>query len=302
MTTHIHLELNVTYAANMWFRPLTTELLDDHGNLVDAAHPVAGSSLNYDIERRPDNVWLLHLDVGLCIRPIAEIKVRTTFSVVWAGSMEVVLNMELMNEVFAIAVNKCLLGFNERCTAHGIAYQHEKLELNIPEALKYVRENYVSEHKPLENTWSMNPFAQFTPGNKTRLLCKIPFMIMDEVFFSDKEFDHRHNASNLFKHIPEPFYYTTKLRCSTIDNGDVSLLGIHSVYYLISLDCALQLLVGEHSDRFERLKERGLTGDTIGLFLTLGTEYFDYMRKSFKRSNFRVANFDRRPDWNALVR
>ena len=115
MTHHVQLNISVVAASYMWFRPLTHETLDDHGNLLNAKRAVANASLNYDFERRPNDVWLLHIDVGLRVRPIAEIKVRTTFQTEFGGSIEPVLKMEAMHQVASIAIGKCLSGFNERC-------------------------------------------------------------------------------------------------------------------------------------------------------------------------------------------
>lgn len=302
MTHHVQLNISVVAAAYMWFRPLTNETLDDHGNPLDAKGDVANESLNYDLERRPNDVWLLHIDVGLRVRPIAEIKVRTTFQTEFGGSIEPILKMEAMHDVLSIAIGKCLSGFNERCEANGISYRHQKIDMNIPEALAYVRSNYESEHRHLEGKWQSTKLISFTPGRKTFFLCRIPFMVMDEAFFDSPDFDHRHNSSVLFRHIPEPFYYTTKLRCATIDKENVELDGLHSVYYLIALDCALQLLVGEHCDRFDRLVANGLTPETRKEFLTFGTEYFDHCRTNLWEKGFRITNFEKRPDWNAVIR
>ncbi len=302
MTHHVHLNVTTVAAAYMWFRPLTNDKLDDHGNLIDATRGLANASLNYDFERRPNDVWLLHIDVGLRVRPIAEIKVRTTFQTEFYGPIEPVLKMDAMQDVVSIAIDKCLSGFNERCEASGITYRHQKIDMNIPEALEYVRSSYETEHKHLVGKWQSTKFISFTPGRKTLFLCRMPFMVIDEAFFDSSDFDHRHNSTALFKHIPEPFYYTTKLRCTTIDKENVDLDGLHSVYYMIALDCALQLLVGEHCDRFDRLAVNGLNPETRKEFLTWGTEYFDHCRTNMWDKGFRVTNFENRPDWNAVIR
>lgn len=302
MSTHIHLELKAISSAYMWFRVLSDQKIDAHGNMVDSTNAMASATFNYDFEHRPNNVWHLHIDVSIHVVPIAEIKVRVTFETVYEGSIEPILNMEVIQEVCTIACNHCLNGFNEQCEVHGISYRHDKVDLTSANAAAYLSAHYAKELKPLENTWYAKESAKFTPGGKTNLLCKIPFMVMDEVFFYAKGFDYQHNAAVLFKHVPEPCYYTTKLRCSTIDTEDVTLSGRHSVYYLLCLDCALQLLVGDHDYRFDQLVDQGLTPEVRKNFIRWGTEYFDYMTKTLDAAGVRMPNFDNRPDWNAVVR
>lgn len=302
MTKHIELQIAANAGNFMWFRDLSADRPDANGSFFDKGHPVANASLNYDVELLPDHVWILHIDIGLHVRPIAEIKVRVSFQTVYDGSMELILGLEVMDEVVSIALNNCLRAFNEQCEAHGIAYRHQKIDMEIGGALQYIRDHYATEMKALENTWFRSSFSSFTPGNNTRLLCKVPFMIMDLVFLSDGEFDHRHNAPILFKHVPEPFYFTTKMRCRTIDTGNVVLSGAHTVYYLICLDCALQLLVGDHEDRFEMLVRDGLNPEMRRSFISWGTKYFETWHENLKKTGSNITNFDRRPDWNSVIR
>jgi hypothetical protein len=301
MERHIVLDIQTFAKAYMWFRPLTPDAVDAVDVLTDATEGKAQPRLNYDFERRPDNEWQLHVDVGLQVTPVAEILTRTSFRTIFEGPLEHILNMAAMNDVVAVAIESCLQGFNEQCAATGIAYRHERIEMDIAKAVEYLRSNFASEHVPVMDTWRTKQLLKFTPGGKTMILCKLPFMIMDRVFFTDAGFDIRNNAAILFKHVPEPFYYTTKLRCMTIDKGDVELTGTHSVYYLICLDCALQLLVGEHENRLHALEVQGLTPQVRRNFLTWGTEFFEFYRTELAGKGWRVTNFENRPDWNAVI-
>jgi hypothetical protein len=301
MERHIVLDIQSFAKAYMWFRPLTADVVDTAGNLTDPTKGTVQPRFNYDFEHRPNNEWQLHVDVGLRVTPVAEIMTRTSFRTVYEGPLEHILNMAAMHDVATMAIESCLQGFNERCEAAGIAYRHQQIEMDIASALAYMRSNFASEHTPVMDTWCTRPLFTFTPGGKTQILCKLPFMIMDKMFFTDSEFDIRNNAAILFKHVPEPMYYTTKLRCMTIDNGDVALSGTHSVYYLICLDCALQLLVGEHEDRLQALEAQGLTPQVRKNFLMWGTEFFEYYRTELAGKGWRVTNFEYRPDWNAVI-
>jgi len=304
MATTIHIDLKAVASVFLWFRPISKEHPDVLRFGADAAHPKCNVTFSYDYEALNDNVWQLHLDVGVRLLPVAEILTRTTFETVYAGQLIDILRLDAMDDAAKIAFGRCVQGFSEQCTTKGIAFNGKIDEVDMKPFIAQMRTSFLEHRLPQEAPFQHHRnVASFTKGTDTVLLCKVPFIIMDEVFFSDSAFDHEYNSDALWKVMPQPSYYTIKLRCMQIDGGEVHLPLLQTMFYLICLDCALQLLVSDHADRLEALlNDRGVNAVLLKRFITTGTEYFKNYNAVNERSNMRLGNFDNRPIWEDVVK
>jgi hypothetical protein len=304
MEQTIHLNIRHTRSLYLWFEPYGPAHPDVLASNVDAAHPTATVSYDYDNERLPDNIWVLHLYFGLKVMPVGQIQTVSTFEVVYEGPLTHILGLDALADAARIAFDKCTNAFKERCDHHGLVFNGKLNHDMYADLVQFVRTSYADTRLPNEGPLLANAAkSTFTSGHNTKLLLKVPFIIMDEVFFPGSDFDHAHNAALLWQHIPHSAYYTLKLRCITIDEETVNLPLMQTMFFLICLDCALQLMVGQYSDRLlDLLTNRGLTPDARKTFLRQGSEYLSYIREEMQKSRTTLSNYENRPEWDRIIR
>jgi len=296
---------NVVRQLTLWFLPY--EPTDPEVITTDYNSEKLKLSLlhNYDYERLAKDEWRLHFDVELDVLPLARIKVRTVIEIVCPK--ERLFHTEGLTPLNKIALETAQKAFFDHCKSHGIntaiteivdankkakdfaPYMIEQFHIRQKDALSF----------PKWNEGGLN----FTPGNKTILAALGTFIILDQVLHLNKLFDLKHNQEVFHAVVPEPAYYTVKLKCAELIKGNIHLVFIHNVMFQICFDCAIQLLLDRHSDTLQpSIIKLGLTAEKQRIFVEYGSQFIRRRRDELKKSGSRILNLEQKRDWNSLIK
>ena len=195
--------------------------------------------------------------------------------------------------------------FKKTCKARDI-----KLKMDIPRIsaenitqglidryYKHDKENYIL-NKPVFNIWGF----KFIHDLRAQIILKVPFMIIDEVMYFNKNFNRKENLKQFKVCVGEARYHTLKMKCMEIDHNEVTLSWYHTIYFLYCLDCALQLMLGDHEQKLlASLGPKGLTNQNRDLFVIEGAKIFDSYIEEFKKTGKITIDIDKKYDWNKLI-
>jgi hypothetical protein len=265
-------------------------------------------SSNFDYEMLPLKKPRIYIDIGLKALPLAAILVRTRFEneshdLYWGDYFQV----QVLEPCVKIAVDTCIKGFIEQCAAHEI-----NLKADIkpgPHTVEKITHAIVEQYQNHRRTGDIanrktinSPGLRATPGKKTRLPMKITFMILDDVLFNNKKFNCRENLEQFTEVVPEPIYHTVKMKCIEIESGEVKLSLYHTAFFLVCLDCALQLILGDNeSELLSSLHSQGLSNANREMFIAEGSQLLRDFKNQTKRAGVRIPFLEKRYNWNQLI-
>lgn len=309
MENEIEINSNCEHSVFLWFVPYSASGVEALISGIDADHPTASFNHCFDYEITKNKKWKLHIDTGLTVLPFAEIKTRSTFELECKTGQEEHLftpeALHLLNEINKIAFQKCVQGFNEQCTAHGLRSNWNLTP--TPQHLQGFSESMASQYAvrkehAIKNTKLNVDGLKLTQGKLTYLTLMAPFMILDEILFVNKAFNCKHNLHVFSDAMPETCYYTLKLKCIKIKTQTLQLTLEDTTYFVICLDCALQMLMDVHADTLmPSLIENGLTAEKQQKFISFASGMIKYLREECERDEVHITNLDKRYDWNALM-
>jgi hypothetical protein len=304
----IILECKVVQRNFMWFEvfnPLHPEIL---AGGYDISETKASFSWNFDYESLPFGMKRFYADIGLKVLPHAAILTRTGFEIdspdyLWDD----LFTKEMIKPMIEVAVKQCLNAFREQCVANKVDFNGEVLidektidglTHSIVSSYFSFRRNNDAANKVLLHASGM----KITTGRNTRLCLRTTFMVIDEVLYFDPQFDRAHNLKQFIKVIPEPVYFTVKMKCLDIKTQTVALSLYHTIFFLICLDCALQLVLGDHEQELvKRLESRGMNDINRQSFIKEGAKLLDMYRQNLIKSGSSITNLEVRYDWNSLI-
>lgn len=112
-----------------------------------------------------------------------------------------------------------------------------------------------------------------------------------------------HNRKAFEKVLPFPKYLTLKFNCREIENKNVKLSFLNSIFLLQYVDCALKMLLGNKENVLIPLIEtKGMDEEIRTIYILEGGKFITQMIESFKNSGARVINLEKFYDWDALFR
>jgi hypothetical protein len=292
----------------LWF-----EVLDELHPLVtvsetDSDEVTYAISSNYDYEKLPGNIYRIYIDIGLKVIPFAAILTRTSFEYSndtfgWDGFF----TESDLQPLVKTAFETCLIIFREQCEAKNVDFDWELPGIDAKaktitgqfiEIYRKQRRDYDIENKKMMEKIGLT----LTPGLNTRICTSMTFMIIDEVLYYNRQFNRLQNRINFGEVIPEPLYFTLKLKCIEIKSKDVQLSVFHTLFFLICLDCALQLFLGDHeTELISWLGERGLNEETRKIFISEGAKWFNILKEEFEKINLNISDAELKKDWNRLI-
>ena len=292
----------------LWF-----EILDELHPLVsgietDSDEDTYAISSNFDYEKLPGNVYRMYIDIGLKVVPHAAIITRTSFeyqndTLGWndffTGSG--------IQPLVKTALETCLTIFMEQCEVENIDLDWEMTgeDAKVKTITDQFIELYINDRRQydVENQKMMEEIGlTLTPGLNTRNCMAMTFLIIDEVLYYNPQFHRLQNRINFGEVIPEPLYFTIKMKCLEIKDKDVQLSIFHTIFFLMCLDCALQLVLGDHeAELISKLGERGLNETNRQLFISEGSKWFNVLKEEFLKINFNLSDEALKNDWNRLI-
>lgn len=266
-------------------------------------------SISYDYEMLPGNEPRIYFDMGLRVFTAAAISVRTQIE---SESNQYDWNFYFQKPVIEtwirIAVRNCVEEFRKQCNAQSI-----RINTNLKPEPELVRDIVNGVYQNYRDFRSKDDIANKKeiemPGLilqpdriRTIIPIDITFMILQDVFFNNKKFNRKKNLENFNKAVPEYLYHTVRMKAMKIVSEEVNLSMYYTSYFLICLDCALQLILGEaEQEIITSLHSKGLTIENRDIFIQGGSYILDYFRESLRKKNSRVINLENRYDWNQLI-
>jgi hypothetical protein len=192
-------------------RMLQFESLHTPSFLKELTNSSATIAFGHDIETTAPDEWLIHVDTVLKVPDAAKIHVRVSYSLttkfenVWApgvASEYVRTSLEITHEAF-----------NAQCKAAGIDCEIGKdfaSEARTREVwdlfFKEIKDAnlYAGEDKKLY----VRSFLNIEFGGNTAMLCSCTVVIMDQLFFDNKNFDRENHINSFNQSIPFRHYIT----------------------------------------------------------------------------------------------
>ena len=310
MKRTIEINSNCYRSVQLWFVPYASTDAQVITSGVSAEHPMASFNHGFDYEKSADNKWKLHIDAGLSIMPVAEIKTRSSFDLECeTGEEEHLFTTEgipLLNDINRIVFKKCVKSFNEECTAGGLE-SGWNFEIS-DEHLQGFSEGMISQYiirkaGDLKNMRLNKQALTLTQGKLTYLMVMATFLIIDDILHLNKVFDRKHNLGVFTKVISETYYYTLKIRCMRIETETIELILKDTILFAICLDCALQMLMNDHTDKLmPSIIANGLTTEKQQAFISFADGMLKHMRERWKSDGVHITNLEKRYDWNTLIK
>ena len=305
MQESIDVEIKVIKQVFLWFMPYQSTDPEVLNNDSDNGVFKANVTHSFDFEKVKKEQWIIHIDIGINVIPLAKIRVRTSFQV--SCPDKVLLSPEILDTINKMAIKGAEKGFLQECKVHNIAHNFTKM-VDAEDLGISFRDNIINQFNNRKNNNSsltkINKGAlSFTTGLNTLLITHGTFIILDNVLHVNRLFDLAHNQKVFHEAVPEPIYYTIKLICMELNEKKINLVFLHAALFQICLDCAIQLLLDRHAQTLQpALIEADFFPDKQKKFIEYGSSSLRDFRKAYKISGSRVENLEIKYDWNSLIK
>jgi hypothetical protein len=287
----------------LWFYPYSDtemEMFEDD----DSDEVQVGMIPDFDYEISAPDVWLVHIDFEIDFPEVARIRVRSNFEV--CCIFEHLFTHDCLDLLHEQALELTIAAFNDHCTKPADEFEPLDKALYsefLPEFSEQVikkcllnKENDLTFLSPNINVFTL------TKSDIIRFLITGTFAIMDEILYRNEAFDLKHNRAVFHEVFPSSLYYTTRFKCLEISKGDVDLVMSQNVVFQTCMDCALQMLVGNH---FETLLSsagmRVFSEEVQSRFLKFGTSFLEGTRRELQKNGVEITNLNERYDWNKEI-
>jgi hypothetical protein len=294
-----NLEIYLFHVDYLWTDIFPTSSFEDE--------EVALSS-NFDYEMLFDGTKRVYFDIGLKMNSVA-IMYRSGIEFdgrdnSWAD----VFTHDFIFPLVKLSVQNCYEAYSEFCEEHNMLYPHN-LDINdihLETITNSIIEQYVTYRSisDVENAYLINNIGMECDIDDDMFVAfKCTFAILDEILFTNPAFNKGHNREAFSNCVPIQRYATLKHNCMQPDEEVVQFSFYDTIMFFQCLDCALQMLVGDKSDRLLLAKEgKGIDKNMSTTFIKAGTEMFVVLRKMLQSSNARIINIENLPDWNSIIR
>lgn len=264
----------------------------------------ANVSFRFDYEQFPNDKWLFHGDTTLEVERCGWLITRTTFRIncTEAELFSPPILLPLIKESF-----KTVVGAFKNFAAENDFPVEETIDVNDRFAEKFVQHTIDTYRNRAEddeaNSWAYDMDGMhLTPGGNTSLIVTGTFMILDHLLYENPEFDNEHNRDAFSEMVPLQVYETVKLKCMQIAEKEIQLNWMHTIFFLICTDCALQMLIGEHADKLiERTEKFGMSELRRKEYITFCSEMLEHYKNQMKEGKMTISNLENKIDWNALM-
>ncbi|MGE0635100.1 MAG: hypothetical protein AB7G44_00990 [Bacteroidia bacterium] len=288
-----------------------------HHESYEANHPLvvtdkAGGKdsatvyFTYDYERLTNQEWLFHADVTLNYIPYGKQITRTTFNFVCSPAE--LFSKAIISLIIKEAIKNAITSFttyrahNNMPVVSPVEVPEQVISNFAADAIEIYNKHFAQQEKDNYALASI-PGMKLTPGGYTTLTVKGTFMILNHILYEDPVFDNEYNRNALGNYMTVEIYQTLKWKCLHIENEDVQLSWFHTVLFFLCLDCALQLLLGEHADKLTpRLEKYGMIPSIQKDYIKFSSDMLRNLKQQMKNGGMIVSNLDEQIDWNSLMR
>ena len=261
---------------------------------------------DYDIDKVGDMEWYFHIDITLILDNVVEYDMRSSTFV--KGKDENIFKKEFLHYHIKQAFDVMKLGFEDR-------QQQDNKHFNIDEIFDLDKElipftdhilaerNYKAIGDDKEGLFNKSYTLRFYQDTNNASI--IIDSLITQILFSNPHFDRLGNRDRLKHYIHTGAFFTLKTSLFQL-NEDQQPLEMKWKYYIVFLlcvDCACHLLLGEHAEYLvEDLERAGDYKERIKLFLKWAEMYLSRIKQNMKETNVNIEVLYMDSDWNELVR
>ena len=275
----------------------------------DGINPMMDFCGNFDYESLPADFRHVYIDIEMKMMPMGGIMVRSDFEFESKEfSCDDIFTVGFIHPMVRLSILESITAFEEQCEAFRINLPY-KIPLSEEVASSICEEivdHYIDYRKPhdIVNDYLMSSAGlECRQSNATIVIIKGTFLIIDQLIYTNPQFDRKHNLKALINFVPEQKYITIRMNCMEIVKHPVKLSLYDSILFYTCVDCALQILLSDKSDLLiPTLEANGMTKPVRDAFFRYGTEFFNHLRKTALNADESITNLDEKQDWNKLLR
>jgi len=262
---------------------------------------------SFEYKRVSMQEWCIFIDIKFIIKDYFSTYIRSSFYL--KAEVKKVFITETLEPIMKEALDKTKEIIIEEYTNREITF--DSLVIPFSEEIKnnMVKQTIETFNKQRLETELKNTEEDLKAGltipsdQASKLVVQASIIIMDKVFFDDEVFDWKYNSKVLEKVMAPTAYVTMRAECFLIKDGPVHLNWASTTYLFISIDCALQLLLGEHAGKLEKaISKYGLTEEARKAFIIHAGRILPAAKQQLKTDGMEISNLDVLYDWNKMIK
>jgi len=310
------IEIELFEKNTLWFEKFTPENLDteidieinEDGENVDVDTQFKLGCL-FDYATFPDNKWEFYCDVFVKLPHVAAVMIRSQYKVYSADfEWDNLFIVENIKPVLTDSITNALIDFKDICIENSVALTTEIIQTNpeLPDEMidlvcKNSVDEYLTHRKPndIVNSQALKEIELRCPMSlHINITLNLTFLVMEQILFNNNGFNRRQNQEVFFKIVPEVKFYTLRMKCIQIGQHQVDLTVMDVHFFLICLDCAIQIVLGDKGDSLiPVLEQRGVTDEIQKVWFKSATDLLHTSRKSVADSMERDEKFE----WSKMI-
>lgn len=300
----------------LWFEQYSEENLDTETDFYmnkddepDDVAPMMRIGNLFDYATLPDNKWEFYCDISVKLPHMAAVLVRSQYSI-YAEDFEWdhLFVVENLRVIISNAIMNGLVQFRQMCIKSEVDLSPEMKEKDpevtdemIEGVCGHIIDEYWTNRKPYDttNAGALTEVELNCPSaSSANLTLNLTFLVMEQILFNNRRFNRLHNREVFFEVVPEMKFYSLRMKCIQIGKHDVALTVEDVHYFLICMDCALQMVLGDKGDRLiPVLEEHGVTDAAQQMWFKSASELLNICRASVEESIQHKEKFD----WSNLI-
>ena len=300
----------------LWFEKYSPENLDteiDFEMMEEEsleAVPIMKVGNLFDYATLPEHQWEFYSDISVKLPHLAAVMIRSQYKIYSEDfEWDHFFVVENVKPILTNAINNALFEFRHICLQNSVALTPEMSREDpiVPdETIEKVCENMVDQYLTLRKPFDMANSEALTeielkcPSlGPAEVTLNLTFLVMEQILFNNRRFNRIHNREVFFGIVPEMKFYSLRMKSVQIGehNVDLTVMDVH--YFLICMDCALQMVLGDKADLLiPILEERGATDEVQKMWFKSATDLIHACRESVEDSIERKEKFD----WIKMIR
>lgn len=304
------IEIELFEKDTLWFEKYSSENLDteidhemDEEDTPDNAPMLKVGSL-FDYATLPDKHWEFYSDISVKLPHLAAVMIRSQYKLRCENfEWDHLFVVENVKPIVSNAIMNALIEFKRICLENSVALTPEmiKKEPEVPDhMIDLVCENmvhqYLNNNKPFDiaNGLALTEVELRCPSSQSvSITLNLTFLVMEQILFNNRGFNRKHNREVFFAVVPEMKFYSLRMKCIQIGKHDVEMTPIDVHFFLICMDCALQMILGDKADLLiPVLEERGATDEVQKVWFKSASDLLAVCRESVEDSIERKEKFD----------
>ncbi|WP_243346052.1 hypothetical protein [Parabacteroides sp. FAFU027] len=299
----------------LWYEIYSAECPDTEIDLEtmedqDSENPMMKLGSMYDYAILEDNSREFYTDIIVKLPHTAAMMMRSQYSIKADGfEWEYLFYPERLKPIVYDALMNSMIEFRAFCADKGVKLPAEMLAQEpelTDEMVDGVCYNFVEDYNSYRKIYdAANADAQkeielnCPRSNGAIVTLNLTFLVMEQILFYNRRFNRAHNREAFFNVVPEMKFNTLRMKCIQIGQHPVALTVEDIHYFLICMDCALQMILGDKADYLTPvLQQRGVTEEVQQMWFKNASQLLNACRKSVEDSTRKGEKFD----WSGMIR